>query len=99
MKPSAVLLNIARGGLVDEAALVEALQQGGIRGAGLDVFEEEPLPADHPAAAVGQCHSHAAFVGSHAGYAAQAYGGPRWANVERIAKGLPPGDLVTELVR
>lgn len=48
MKPTAYLYNIGRGALVDEGALVEALEKGTIAGAGLDVFMEEPLPADHP---------------------------------------------------
>ena len=48
MKPSAVLINLGRGGLVDESALIRALREQRVAGAALDVFEEEPLPADSP---------------------------------------------------
>jgi D-2-hydroxyacid dehydrogenase (NADP+) len=48
MKPDSYLVNVARGGVVDEDALVDALRQGRIAGAALDVFNQEPLPADHP---------------------------------------------------
>ena len=48
MKPSAVLINTSRGPIVDEAALIAALEARDIRGAGLDVYDREPLPADHP---------------------------------------------------
>jgi D-2-hydroxyacid dehydrogenase (NADP+) len=48
MKPTAFLINIARGELVDEDALIKALEAGEIAGAALDAFVQEPLPADHP---------------------------------------------------
>src|SRR5581483_7677305 len=48
MKPSAYLINTARGALVDEAALIRTLEGGWIAGAAIDAFSAEPLPADHP---------------------------------------------------
>lgn len=48
IKPGAVFVNVARGRVADEGALVEALRSGRLRGAGLDVFATEPLPDDHP---------------------------------------------------
>jgi D-3-phosphoglycerate dehydrogenase / 2-oxoglutarate reductase len=48
MKPSAFVISTCRGGVIDEEDLVKALQEGRIRGAGLDVFAQEPIPATHP---------------------------------------------------
>jgi D-3-phosphoglycerate dehydrogenase len=63
MKPGVILVNTARGALVDEAALIEALKAGHIRHAGLDVFHNEPLKADHPLARMENVtlSAHAAF--------------------------------------
>ena len=47
MKPEAVIIDVSRGGVIEEAPLVKALEDGAIRGAALDVFSVEPLPADH----------------------------------------------------
>lgn len=64
MKPSAYLINIGRGGTVDEPALIEALAEGWIAGAGLDVFAEEPLPADSPLWAMEQVIITAHYAGA-----------------------------------
>lgn len=48
MRPGGVLVDVSRGGVVEETALMEALSSGRLRGAALDVFQTEPLPADHP---------------------------------------------------
>ena len=56
MKPGALLINTARGPLVDTAALAKALHNGEIAGAGLDVMETEPPPADHPLYFAPNCH-------------------------------------------
>jgi phosphoglycerate dehydrogenase-like enzyme len=48
MKPTALLVNTSRGPIIDETALIEALRSRAIGAAGLDVFDTEPLPADHP---------------------------------------------------
>ncbi|MGE0688718.1 MAG: 2-hydroxyacid dehydrogenase, partial [Dehalococcoidia bacterium] len=48
MKPSSILINTCRGDVVDEAALIEALQNKTIRAAGLDVFDQEPVSPDNP---------------------------------------------------
>ncbi|XP_021922275.1 glyoxylate reductase/hydroxypyruvate reductase-like isoform X2 [Zootermopsis nevadensis] len=55
MKPNAILVNVARGGIVDQPALYEALKQGKIFGAGLDVMIPEPLPTDSPLLSLPNC--------------------------------------------
>ncbi|MPZ36499.1 MAG: hypothetical protein GEU95_00295 [Rhizobiales bacterium] len=69
MKPTGVLINIARGGVVDEDALIAALQAGKIAGAGLDVFKTEPLPKDSPL-----WDMRNVFITSHVGGMADTYG-------------------------
>ena len=66
MKPTAVLVNTARGPIVDEDALVAALRSGVIAAAGLDVFDREPLAADHPL-----CQLDNAVLLPHVGYVSE----------------------------
>jgi D-3-phosphoglycerate dehydrogenase len=69
MRPGSILVNTARGALLDEAALVEALQRGRIGHAALDVFANEPLPADHPLTQLDNV-----TLTSHAGWKSKAAG-------------------------
>lgn len=96
MKRTAVLVNTSRGGLVDETALAAALSDGTIAGAGLDVFSQEPPPADHPLFALENV-----LLTPH-------MAGPTWEswprrfancfeNIQRIARGEPPLWVIPEL--
>jgi phosphoglycerate dehydrogenase-like enzyme len=69
MKPTSFLINVARGGVVDEPALIAALRDGGIAGAALDVFSEEPLPAGHPFWTMENVLITPHTAGFHTGYA------------------------------
>ncbi len=70
LRPGAMLVNTARGAVIDEAALVEVLREGRIRAAGLDVFADEPIGADHPLVALENVTltPHAAFMTAEASY-------------------------------
>jgi D-3-phosphoglycerate dehydrogenase len=98
MKPSAYLINCARGGVVDEAALIEALQQRRIAGAGLDVFEKEPVAPDNPLLAMDNVSltNHYASYSEIAWERAQTQLGEE---AVRIATGMWPMSLVNPDVR
>ena len=86
MKPGAILVNTARGALVDEDAMIEALNSGQIRHAGLDVFNTEPLPAGHPLTKIPNVtlSAHSAFRTPEASENLMA---AAWAHCRRIDKG------------
>ncbi|MEX2451791.1 MAG: D-2-hydroxyacid dehydrogenase [Rhodospirillales bacterium] len=93
LKPTAVVINVARGELIDTDALVAALKNGQIAGAGLDVIDPEPLPADHPL-----WDFENVIISPHAA----AHGGPLYErmselfadNIERFMKGEPLRNVV-----
>jgi len=86
MRPGVVLVNTARGALVDEQAMIDALKSGHIRHAGLDVFNIEPLPADHPLTKLPNVtlSAHSAFRTPEA---SENLIGAAWDHCRRIAAG------------
>jgi D-3-phosphoglycerate dehydrogenase / 2-oxoglutarate reductase len=98
MKPTAYLINCARGGVVDEAALIEALKQERIAGAGLDVFEKEPVDPDNPLLKMDNVSvtNHYASYSEIAWERAQTQLGEEAA---RIASGMWPMSLINPDVR
>jgi phosphoglycerate dehydrogenase-like enzyme len=95
MKRGAVLINAARGGIVDETALAKALADGRLGGAAIDVYETEPPPADHPLLKLDGAAANRLLLTPHiAGVTRQAWAKlftSAWENVERVVlHGLPP---------
>ena len=86
MKPGVIFINTARGAVVDEAAMIEALKSGHIRHAGLDVFNVEPLPVDHPLTKIPNVtlSAHSAFRTPEA---SENLIHGAWEHCRRIAKG------------
>ncbi len=85
MRPGVILVNTARGAVVDEAAMIDALRSGHIRHAGLDVYNIEPLPADHALTKLPNVtlSAHSAFRTPEA---SENLMGAAWEHCRRIAK-------------
>mgnify|MGYP001388102597 FL=1 len=96
MKKTAILVNIARGPIVDEPALIKALQDGTIRGAGLDVYEKEPL-AESPLFALSNAVT-LPHIGSATDETRQAMADRAYANLRAALLGEKPQDLVNAQV-
>lgn len=97
MKPTAILINTARGFIIDQDALIDALREHKIRGAGLDAFEKEPLDPDSPLLELDNlvltCHHAGSVIDNVLPRARHAYG-----NIEKFSKGLEidPRDVVVK---
>ena len=76
LKPGSILVNISRGPIVEEEALIDALRSGHLAGAGLDVFDREPLPPDHPFRSLGNV-----VVTPHIGYVSERLFRTAWARM------------------
>lgn len=101
MKPTAILINTARGDLVDNAALRRALTEGRIAGAGLDTLAPEPVPADHPLVDLPPEVREKVVLAPHLGGITEASfrraHAHMWRNAERIAAGERPDNIVNGL--
>lgn len=99
MKPNAVLVNTARGEIVDQVALAHALEAGTIGGAGLDTLSPEPVPANHPLAQLTGYAANKLVLSPHIGGVTE--GSFRrawttiWSNIERVASGEQPANIVS----
>jgi D-3-phosphoglycerate dehydrogenase len=84
VKPEAVLINTARGSIVDEKALIKALQNGRIAGAALDVFEQEPLPVDSPLLKM----DNVMLAPHNSNSSSAAWGRVHWSTIKNLLEGL-----------
>ncbi|WP_172116240.1 2-hydroxyacid dehydrogenase [Halomonas hibernica] len=98
MKSSGIFINIARGKVVDESALIDALEKGTIKAAGLDVFEQEPLPATSPLLNMTNVVA-LPHIGSATHETRQAMAQRAVDNIRLALQGKPPINLVNEDVR
>jgi phosphoglycerate dehydrogenase-like enzyme len=89
MKPTAVLINVARGGVVDDEALLEVLREGRLKGAGLDVFSKEPIDPQHPLLQFKNVIATPHIAGVTYG-TSRRRGEAVAENIDRISRGLPP---------
>jgi D-3-phosphoglycerate dehydrogenase / 2-oxoglutarate reductase len=96
MRRGSVLINVARGAIVDPDGLLQALRDGTLRGAGLDVFAEEPLPPDHPLLRLDNVLATPHVAGVTSGTSRRRAAAVA-ENVRRVASGLPPLHTVRDL--